>query len=199
MLEGIANTAAIDGPPAVPDDHSSAERLFGLAASGEDAEGAESEGAVSPGASQSAVSTAAANPEPVQFGRYVHEILATVDLTGKDLIPLAQTLARRYGLGEGDANRAVAMVERVLRLPLMGDARASTRVLREVATGAEARADLVFQTASGWHVVDFKTDLKGDPREHLPQVREYAARVASATQQKAFASVCLVRTGKVTE
>lgn len=91
------------------------------------------------------------------------------------------------------------MVERVLRLPLMDDVRASARVLREVPTGPDGRADLVFDTPAGWRVIEFKTDGDEDGGQHESQVLAYAARIAAATRRRAFASVCQVRTAKVTD
>ena len=91
------------------------------------------------------------------------------------------------------------MVDRVLRLPLMAEARTSSRVLREVPTGPEGRADLVFETPVGWRVVEFKTNREDDAGHHGPQVLAYAARIAAATQRKAVASICQVRTATVTE
>jgi hypothetical protein len=49
--------------------------------------------------------------------------------------PIARTLAGRYGLKEADAARAIAMVERVLSLPIMGQARGATKIFREAPLG----------------------------------------------------------------
>ena len=46
---------------------------------------------------------AAADDEPAAFGRYVHEVLATVDLSGANVEPVARTLARRYGVTDARA------------------------------------------------------------------------------------------------
>ena len=118
-----------------------AQRLYGSEAEGELAELSQTSGAV-----------AAADDEPAVFGRYVHEILATVDLSGADVEPVARTLARRYGVTDANTARAIEMVERVLRLPLMDDARAATKIFREVplagnaaAGRAQGKADLLFE------------------------------------------------------
>jgi len=147
--------------------------------------------------------------EPAVFGRYVHEILATVDLSGKNLDAAARTLARHYGVSESSAAQAIEMVDRVLRLPLMDDARAATRVFREVPLAgnaqdgrAQGKADLVFERSEGWTVVDFKTD-RGTGAE---AVREYGAQLAAYRRDVAHlvgvepkTVICLVRRCEVLE
>ncbi|OFW34759.1 MAG: hypothetical protein A3F70_07240 [Acidobacteria bacterium RIFCSPLOWO2_12_FULL_67_14] len=175
-----------------------AQRLFGVEAEGQLAE-----------ISQPAAGSGAADDEPAVFGRYVHEILATVDLSGADVEPVARTLARRYGLTDANAARAIEMVERVLRLPLMDDARAATKIFREVplagnaaAGRAQGKADLLFERAGEWRIVDFKTDRLDAPDalgEHARQLAEYSASLAHVVGARVRSALCLVRRGEVVE
>jgi ATP-dependent helicase/nuclease subunit A len=173
------------------------QRLFGPEAEGDLAE------------LSAAESVAAPDDEPAVFGSYVHQILATADLSGADLDPVARTLARRYGVTDANAVRAIAMVERVLRLPFMDEARAATKIFREVPvtghTGADrtqGKADLLFELGGAWRIVEFKTDRIDDAdalREHATQLVAYSGRLADLVGAKLRASLCLVRRGEVLE
>ncbi len=175
-----------------------AQRLFGAEHEGEQAELSAASG-----------SAAAADDEPAVFGSYVHEILATVDLSGVDLEPIARTLARRYGITDAVAARAIEMIERVLRLPIMDEARAATRVFREaplaghVLTGrGQGKADLLFERRGEWQVVDFKTDrLAGldSLTGHAAQLMEYSASLAALVGVEVKTCLCMVRTGDAVE
>lgn len=142
--------------------------------------------------------------EPTVFGKYVHEILERVDLSGVDLEPIARTLASKYGVVDDAAAQAVEMVRRVLALPVMAEARAATRIFREVpmtGVGAHGRADLLFEGAAGWRVVDFKTDrLTGDRdaavAAHREQLAQYSARASALVGAPVSAVVCFVRSGE---
>ncbi len=176
-----------------------AQRLYGVEPDGELAE------------LSKASAGAEADDEPAIFGRYVHEILATVDLSGNDLEPVARTLARRHGLTDANATRAIEMVERVLRLPLMDEARGATKIFREVplagnaaAGRAQGKADLLFERGGEWQVVDFKTDRVEGPeslKEHAAQLLGYSTSLAGVIGLKAkvTSAICLVQRGEVVE
>jgi len=188
------------GAPAEVDESAStgAQRLYGSEPEGEIAE-----------LSQAGAAVAALDEEPVVFGRYVHEILATVDLSGANLEPVAGTLARRYGVTEPNIASAIEMVERVLRLPLMDEARTATRLFREVlltgnaaAGRVQGKADLLFEQGGEWRVVDFKTDRVDGPdalQEHAAQLAGYVVSLVGVVGAQVRSSICLVRRGEVVE
>ncbi len=175
-----------------------AQRLYGVESEGELAELSDAGGAV-----------AAPNDEPAAFGSYVHEILGTVDLSGADLESVARTLARRHGVTDASVTHAIQLVERVLRLPLMDDARAATRVFREVPVAGTAaagrhfgKADLLFERGGAWRVVEFKTDRLDDTdslREHAAQLAGYSAALAAVVRASVTPAICVVRRGEVVE
>ena len=175
-----------------------AQRLYGVESEGELAELSDAGGAV-----------AATNDEPAAFGSYVHEILGTVDLSGADLESVARTLARRHGVTDASVTHAIQLVERVLRLPLMDDARSATRVFREVPVAGNAaagraygKADLLFERGGAWRVVEFKTDRLDDTdslREHAAQLAGYSAALAGVVGASVKPAICMVRRGEVIE
>ena len=187
-----------------------AQRLFGLEPEGELAELSDVRrgGSLDPPGSPA---VKAADDEPAVFGSYVHAILATVDLSGADLAPVARTLARRYGVTDANVARAIQMVERVLRLPIMDEARAATKIFREVplagnaaAGRAQGKADLLFERGGEWRVVDFKTDRVDGPgalREHAAQLAGYSTSLAGVLGLKVRVApaICLVRRCEVVE
>ena len=197
----VTPSAGVPAPLAAEADDAaapSAQRLFGAEAEGDRTELSAPEAA-----------TGADDQEPATIGSYVHEILATVDLSGADLQPVAATLARKHGIPDGSRARAIQMVERVLRLPLMDDARAATRLFREVpltaGTGggvAGARADLLFEHGGQWRAVEFKTDRlpDGEARpDHLGQLAAYASALSRAVGAPVRGAVCFAIHGEVLE
>jgi ATP-dependent exoDNAse (exonuclease V) beta subunit len=205
-------------------DVTSAQRLFGGDEGGERAkvseltpaatvEAATLMAAVSASDAQLVQSPGGAAPsdagEPAAFGRYVHEILSRVDLSGRDLEKVAATLARQQGMGDADRRKAAAMVDRVLRLPLMDEARAATRLFREVPLAATApgghvqgRADLLFESGGRWRLIEFKTDQSASTEavhEHSKQLVLYAARLSALVSRSVRPSVCFVRPAQVVE
>lgn len=175
-----------------------AQRLYGSEPEGELAELSQTSGAVAPG-----------DEEPAVFGSYVHAILATVDLSGANVEPIARTLARRFGVTDSNATRAIQMVERVLRLPLMDDARGATKIFREVplvgspaAGRAQGKADLLFERGGEWWLVDFKTDRIDSPdalQEHAAQLAGYSTSLAAVIGAQVRAAICLVRRAEKVE
>jgi len=175
-----------------------AQRLYGVESEGELAELSDAGGAV-----------AATSDEPAEFGNYVHEILKRVDLSGADLESVARTLARRHGVTDASVTHAIQLVERVLRLPLMDDARSATRVFREVpvagntaAGRVNGKADLLFERRGAWRVVEFKTDRLDQPdslREHAAQLAGYSVALAGIVGASVKPAICMVRRGEVVE
>jgi ATP-dependent exoDNAse (exonuclease V) beta subunit len=118
-------------------------------------------------------------------------------------------LARRHGVIDTSVTHAIQLVERVLRLPLMDDARAATRVLREVPVAGNAAAgrvhgtaDLLFERGGTWRVVQFKTDRFDDSdslREHAAQLAGYSAALAGIVGASVKPAICMVRRGEVVE
>lgn len=91
-------------------------------------------------------------------------------------------------MADADRARAMARVERVLKLRLMDDARAATRVFGEVSLSGgtangetQGRAGLLFETDGKWRVVEFKTDVASQQvaNEHADQLSAYATNVAA--------------------
>ena len=110
---------------------------------------------------------------------------------------MARALAARFDLGRADAERAAAAVTRTLALPLLERARRARRSFREVPVTLpengeliEGVIDLVFEEPGGLVVVDYKTDLVGEPTvlaqaaHHAPQLRLYARALTLARGQK---------------
>jgi ATP-dependent exoDNAse (exonuclease V) beta subunit len=146
--------------------------------------------------------------EPVVFGRYVHEILSKVDLSGADLQKVATTLARQHGMTDADRRKAVEMIERVLRLALFDEARGATRLFREVPLSTVAalgrtdgRADLLFEYEGQWHVGEFKT--AGAPNDlsqtQKSQLAGYGASLKNLSGKPVKVAVCLVHEARVLE
>ena len=173
-----------------------AQRLYGVEPEGELAELSQAGGTVAP-----------EDEEPAVFGSYVHAILATVDLSGANVGPIARTLARRYGIADANVTRAINMIERVLRLPIMDEARAATKIFREVplagnaeAGRAQGKADLLFESEGAWRLVDFKTDrLDGRDAvaEHAAQLDVYAKALSGILRAEVRPAICLVRLGEL--
>ena len=120
----------------------------------------------------------------------------------------AATLARQHGMVDADRRRAVGMVERVLRLPVIEEARAAKRLYREVPlSGAGAggltngRADLLFESRGQWQLVEFKTGdgASNSPRGHDSQVGAYSACMNDLVGGPVSVSLCLVREARVIE
>lgn len=193
-------TPSCDGIPSRADETEAtgAQRQYGTEREEDLAELSEAGGDVSPG-----------DKEPANFGKYVHAILATVDLSGANLEPVARTLARQHGVTDANAARAITMVDRVLRLPLMNEARAATKIFREVplaggtvAGRAQGNADLVFERDGEWRVVDFKTDHLDVPealRQYAEQLAKYSTSLALVVGAQVKAALCLVRKGEIAE
>lgn len=99
------------------------------------------------------------------LGRAVHSVLQAIDLATQDGL---ENLARAQAAAEGIPQRAdevARMVRRACESEPVQQAVASGRLWREVPIGApigevvlEGFVDLLFETAEGYEIVDYKTD-----------------------------------------
>jgi ATP-dependent helicase/nuclease subunit A len=137
-------------------------------------------------------------PSGTRFGALVHAVLAGValDADGSAIDAIAQTQARLLGATAEDARTAADAARRVLMSPWVRRAAGSQVCRRELpltlSSGTDAIiegvADLVFEEAGKWVVVEFKTDVEigrlGLER-YRRQVGFYAAAIARATGRDA--------------
>jgi ATP-dependent helicase/nuclease subunit A len=141
-------------------------------------------------------------PTGPRFGTLVHAVLATValDAPPAQIAEAVSLQARILGAPAEEIQAATALVGAALAHPLIGcarDAWRAGRCRRETPLACrepegsliEGVADLAFEDADGWTVVDFKTDA--EIAAQLPlyrrQVALYASVVARATGKAARA------------
>jgi ATP-dependent exoDNAse (exonuclease V) beta subunit len=143
-----------------------------------------------------AAAPGAARPGGSRFGTLVHATLAVVALDAAPgrVAEAARLQARIVGATPDEIEAATRLVGSALDHPLMvrardawreGRCRRETPVTFRAGDGSlvEGVLDLAFEEASGWTVVDFKTDaeLSGALDRYRRQVALYAAIVAEAT------------------
>jgi ATP-dependent exoDNAse (exonuclease V) beta subunit len=143
------------------------------------------------------VERSAERPSGRRFGTLVHATLAVVDLGAarKDVSAVVAVEGRLLDATPDEIAAAVDAVAGALAHPLLRRAAASLRVARETPlaigidddTLVEGVVDVAFEEASGWTVVDFKTDveLEGRRAEYTRQVALYARALAAATGKPA--------------
>jgi ATP-dependent exoDNAse (exonuclease V) beta subunit len=144
----------------------------------------------------------AERPGGVRFGTLVHAVLAAVPLDGDGsaVTQAARLQSRILGATPEETAAAARVVNEALRHPLLDRARQASalgRCRREtpvtLAAGdgslVEGVLDLAFEEASGWTVVDFKTDREMEKAIGLyrRQVLRYAEMVSRATGKPAKA------------
>jgi ATP-dependent exoDNAse (exonuclease V) beta subunit len=137
------------------------------------------------------------------FGSLVHRLLEWAPFDGDDaggraerLRLMATGLAPALGLGDDDAARAAAQVDRTLGLPVIDRARRAARVWRELNLWfpdgehlVEGKVDLVFEEEGQLVVVDYKSDAITDDQaleqaaHHAPQLQLYGRGLAQALGQ----------------
>jgi ATP-dependent exoDNAse (exonuclease V) beta subunit len=137
-----------------------------------------------------------------RFGSLVHAILATADLDADEagLRAAAGSHGRSFGASDSEIADAQTLVQAALTHPLMrraaaafarGQCRREAPLTWRASNGSlvEGVADLAFEEAAGWTVVDFKTDhdLAKGLDTYRDQVRLYARAVADATGRPAQA------------
>jgi ATP-dependent helicase/nuclease subunit A len=137
-------------------------------------------------------------PSGTRFGALVHAVLAGValDADAAAVEATARTQARLLGATSDDELAAVKAARRVLASPWIGRAAASNVCRRELPLTLsdgdngiiEGVADLVFDDAGEWVVVEFKTDVEIGRlglEKYRRQVGLYVAAVARATGRHA--------------
>ncbi len=139
----------------------------------------------------------AARPAGPRFGALVHAILMTIGATVEyqSIESLAAMHARILGASSDEAAAAIGAVTKALASPLMRRAATATAILRESpvlirledGSMVEGVADLAFQHAGSWTVVDFKTDADLRPRlnEYRAQIGLYVRGIRASTGQPA--------------
>jgi ATP-dependent exoDNAse (exonuclease V) beta subunit len=140
-------------------------------------------------------------PHGKRFGALVHATLAEAPLdAGPPLVArIAAAQGRLVDAPQDEIDAAAAAASAALAHPLLRAAAAALEVRREEplvhslpdGTLLEGAVDLAFREASGWTVVDFKTDAKPAP-QYLAQLALYCAAVEAATGEKARAALLLV-------
>jgi ATP-dependent exoDNAse (exonuclease V) beta subunit len=139
---------------------------------------------------------AARRPTGKRFGVLVHAILAVVPLDGSDeqVGELARLHARILGATDDERDHAAQIVTRVLRHPVIAEARAATVIRREAPVSivldgvlVDGQVDLAYQAAEGWTVVDFKTDAELGAAEaaYRRQLGLYAHAIAHVSSRPA--------------
>ena len=145
-------------------------------------------------------STPSPRPSGRRFGVLVHALLAAIplDAGAKEVRDLAEVHARILGATDEERAAAASTVDRVLRHPVLlaaqDAARAGRACRREAPVSividaphapvlVDGQADLAYEAADGWVVVDFKTDveLSGAEDTYRRQVALYVDAVAKAT------------------
>jgi len=130
-------------------------------------------------------------PTGTRFGALVHAIFAVAPLIAApaDLAAVAAVQARILGAPPEEAAAAVTAVGAALAHPLLSAAAAAGTCRRELpiilhaddGTLIEGALDLAFRDASGWTVIDFKTDR--DVGAHGDVYRRQVALYARALQE----------------
>jgi len=148
-----------------------------------------------------------ARPGGARFGTLVHAVLSTVDLSAgrEDVVTHAEIHTRLLGASEDERDAAVEVATSALAHPLLRRAAAASMgglCRRETAivtrleddTLIECVADLAFNDADEWIVVDFKTD--GELGAHEPRYRRqvalYVRGIAEATSATARGHLLLL-------
>ena len=139
-------------------------------------------------------------PSGKRFGVFVHALLAIVPLDAADdhVHDLAAVQARMLGVPDVERDEASMIVERVLRHPVLRDARQAEKTGRPCRREApvsividdalvDGQVDLAFEGDQGWTVVDFKTDVELAGAEDLyrRQVALYTHAIAKITGRPA--------------
>ena len=130
-----------------------------------------------------------------RYGTLLHAILASIDLDADDHVVrrAAELQSRILGATAAEVDNVTAVVSRLLAHPLIRRASRSSSLRREVPVTlmaddglVEGNADLVFEEAGQWTVIDFKTDaeLAGRLAMYKRQVGVYAEAIGKSTGSK---------------
>jgi ATP-dependent exoDNAse (exonuclease V) beta subunit len=135
-------------------------------------------------------------PSGKRFGTLVHALLASAPLTARrdEVQELAHLHARLLVATDEERDVATAIAYQTLQHPRLLEARSARQVMREAPIAMaiadeliDGQVDLAYETAEGWVVVDFKTDIElaGGGDTYRRQVAFYAAAITKATGQRA--------------
>jgi ATP-dependent helicase/nuclease subunit A len=148
----------------------------------------------------------ALRPSGKRFGTLVHAVLAMLPLeaTPDEAEELAALHAKLFGAPDDERDAAAAIATKLLMHPRLGAARESAaagrRVWREAPISlrlddgtaptprvVDGQVDLAYETADGWVIVDFKTDIEIASAQdaYKQQVAFYVEAVQRATGQPA--------------
>jgi ATP-dependent helicase/nuclease subunit A len=146
------------------------------------------------------------------FGLAFHHLMETIDQSAESITDsIVRAAAERFRLTETNGLRRLA--ERTLRSDILGEARSSGRMYREVpftivrdGLVVEGRIDLMFRTDAGWRIVDYKTDdlSPGGIDARFDAYRNQGMLYALAASMLVCEPVesvffCFVRSGEVRE
>ena len=131
-------------------------------------------------------------PRGARFGTLVHSVLAAIPLDAEPprVAQMCHLLARLVGATRDETTYAAEAVLAALAHPRLFEARSAKEIRREVAIAhrlddgslAEGIIDLAYCNASGWVVVDFKTDAVVEPDGiYAKQLQLYVEAVWKAT------------------
>ncbi len=148
----------------------------------------------------------ALRPSGKRFGTLVHAVLAMLPLeaSGDEVGELAALHARLFGAPDDERDAAAAIAKKLLKHSRFEQARRSVaaglRVWREAPVSlrlddgqgstprlVDGQIDLAYETADGWVIVDFKTDIEIASAQdaYKQQVAFYVEAVQRATGQPA--------------
>jgi ATP-dependent exoDNAse (exonuclease V) beta subunit len=137
-------------------------------------------------------------PSGPRFGALVHAILMSVGPKAQEdsIARFAAMHARILGASNDETSAAVKAVVKALKSPLMSRAAVAAEVRRESPVLVrlddglliEGIADLVFEEAQGWTVIDFKTDaeIAGRLNEYRAQLGLYVRGIRVTTGRHAM-------------
>jgi len=142
-------------------------------------------------------------PRGRRFGTLVHAVLSAVDLGAgaAEVERAARAQGRMLGAGDEEVAAAAKAALAALGHPLLRRAAAAAECRREEplvhrledGTLLEGVVDLAFRDASGWTVVDFKTDAQpGTQPRHAAQLRLYCAAIRAVSGLPARAALLAV-------
>jgi ATP-dependent helicase/nuclease subunit A len=128
----------------------------------------------------------------LRYGTLVHAVLSMIDLaaTKEEIRRAAESHARIVGAPDAEVQSVTALVENLLAHPLIKRASKSGAVRREVPLTLnvdgeliEGVADLAFEEAGHWTVIDFKTDFEIEGRLDMykRQVGIYVRAISART------------------
>ena len=108
-------------------------------------------------------------PKGPRFGTLVHSILHDIDFADADVTGLAALHGRIQGAEPLEVEAAATAVTNALGHSLLREAAVAPRLHREYPIAlklrhgfVEGKADLAYQNAAGWTLIDFKTDAELD-------------------------------------